>query len=239
MYGLGHSERLVARALRGVQERPLVFSKAGYVWDERGRIQQCLEPATLRRSLEDSLRRLEVEIIDLYQIHWPVPDHQVADAWATLLEFKTAGLVRHVGVSNFSVEQIERCQALGPVESCQVPYSLAAPAAAHEVLPYCGARGIGTIVYSPQAAGLLSGSVTRATVAAFAADDDRREDPAFQEPALTRSLDLYAKLRALGEASGGLPPGALAIAWTLAHPAVTAAIVGFELGVGHESCGAS
>ena len=138
-------------------------------------------------------------------------------------QFKAAGLVRHVGVSNFSLEQMERCQAIGPLESCQTPYSLAAPAAAREILPYCATRRTGVIVYSPQASGLLTGSVTRQTVAAFAPGDDRREDPTFQEPALTRSLEIHARLRELGDARG-LAPGALAIAWTLVHPAVTAAM---------------
>ena len=227
VYGLGHSERIVARVLREVQARPFIFSKCGYVWDDRGRITQCLKPDSLRRGLETSLRRLEVEAIDLYQIHWPVPDDEIEEAWAALLGFRDEGKVRHVGVSNFSVDQIGRCAAIAPVESCQPPFSLAHQAAAADVLPYCDAHKIGVIVYSPQASGLLTGAVTRETVAAFAPDDDRRDDPTFKEPALTRSLNVFDRLSAVGAVTG-LRPGSLAIAGALANPAVTAAIVGFD-----------
>jgi aryl-alcohol dehydrogenase-like predicted oxidoreductase len=227
VYGLGHSEMIVARALREGAPRPLLFSKAGFEWDVAGRITQSLRPDSLRRGLDASLRRLGVDTLDLYQLHWPVPDEEIEGGWRAMLSFKEEGLVRHVGVSNCSVEQIQRCEAIGPVESCQLPYSLAAPDAHFELLPYCEERGIGVIVYSPQAAGLLTGTMTRETITAFAPDDDRSEDPAFQEPMLTRSLELYDRLRVAGE-TAGLPPGALAIAWTLANPAVTAAIVGFD-----------
>jgi aryl-alcohol dehydrogenase-like predicted oxidoreductase len=227
VYGLGHSEMIVARALHGMPARSLIFSKGGYEWDDRGRIKQSLKPKSLRRGLEASLRRLEVETIDLYQLHWPVPDEEIEDGWRTMVALKEAGLVRHIGVSNFSVAQIRRCEEIAPVESCQPPYSLAAAQAAPELLPYCARRGIGVIAYSPQAAGLLAGTVTRETIASFAPDDDRRDDPAFQEPVVTRSLELFERLRTAGELAR-LPPGALAIAWTLANAAVTAAIVGFD-----------
>jgi aryl-alcohol dehydrogenase-like predicted oxidoreductase len=227
VYGLGHSERIVARALRGLGRRPLVFSKAGYDWDELGQISQSLKRDSLQRGLEASLQRLELNTIDLYQIHWPVPDEEIEEGWRTMLALKAEGLVRHVGVSNFSVEQIRRCEVIGPVETCQPPYSLAAPEAAAALLPYCADRRIGVIVYSPQAAGLLTGSITRETIAKFARDDDRSDDPLFQEPLLSQSLEWFERLRRAG-ATGRLKPGSLAIAWALANPAVTAAIVGFN-----------
>lgn len=227
VYGLGHSESIVGQVLRDRGPRPFIFSKGGYEWDEVGRITQSLNPASLRRGPEASLLRLGVEALDLYQLHWPLPDEEVEIGWRTMLAFKEEGLVRHVGVSNFSVEQIRRCEAIGPVECCQCRYSLSQPEAALDLLPYCAEHGIGVIVYSPQGAGLLAGTVTKETVAAFASEDDRRDDPVFKEPALTRSVKLFEDLSAISEVTN-LRPGALAIAWTLANPAVTGAIVGFD-----------
>jgi len=197
------------------------------VWDQRGRIAQSLSAASLRSSLEASLRRLRVDALDLYQLHWPVPDGEIEEGWATLCELRDAGAVRHAGVSNFSVAQIERCRAIGGVDCCQPPFSLLRSGAARDVLPNCARHGTAVIVYSPQRSGVLAGSVTRETVAALPPDDDRRDDPAFGEPMLSRGVAMHARLRAAG-AAAGLEPGALAIAWTLLQPAVSGAIVGFD-----------
>jgi aryl-alcohol dehydrogenase-like predicted oxidoreductase len=227
VYGLGHSERIVARALQGLGVRPLLFTKCGYVWDDVGNIRQTLRRDSIRREVEESLRRLEVDAIDLYQIHWPVPDGEIEEGWAALVEVKEEGLVRHIGVSNFDVDQLARCETIAPVETLQPPYSMLEPGVAESILPYCLERDIGVIVYSPQAAGLLSGSMTRDRIASLPPTDDRGELLHWQDPQLTVNLELVERLREIG-APAGWTPGSLAVAWTLANPAVTAAIVGFS-----------
>ena len=231
VYGLGRSEEVVARALEGVSRRPHVFTKCSLVWGPDRRVSHDISPASIRREIEDSLRRLRVEVIDLYQMHWPAlppdgPAPLIEDAWRTLADLRTAGKVRWIGVSNFTPAHLERVRAIAPVASLQPVYSMLRRGIEAEVLPYCQRHDIGAIVYSPMVSGLLSGSMTRARIAAFPDDDWRRTmNPEFQEPNLTRNMALVEHLRAIG-ARHGRSPGEVAIAWTLRHPAVTGAIVG-------------
>ena len=229
VYGLGHSEEVVARALEGYRGRggrPYVFTKCGQVWDDQGRIARVLEAGSIRRECEGSLRRLRVDAIDLLQIHWPtdVPG-EIEEGWTALAELQREGKVRWIGASNFDVAQMERARRIAPATSLQPPYSMLRRAIEAEVLPYCAAHDIGVIVYSPMLSGLLTGAMTRERARNLPADDWRRRNPEFQEPRLTRNLELVERLRAIG-ARQGVSPGEVAIAWTLRHPAVTAAIVG-------------
>jgi aryl-alcohol dehydrogenase-like predicted oxidoreductase len=225
VYGLGHSEEVVACALEGLRPRPYVFTKCSRVWDERRELGNSLKPESLRRECEASLRRLKVEVIDLYQVHWPQPDEDIEEGWATLAKLKQEGKVRYIGSSNFNVDQMKRAQAIAPITSLQPPYSLLARGAETEILPYCIARNIGVIVYSPMGSGLLSGAMTRERAAALLDSDWRSRDSNFQEPKLSRNLRLVELLRSIGKRYGRTP-GEVAIAWTLRHPAVTGAIVG-------------
>jgi aryl-alcohol dehydrogenase-like predicted oxidoreductase len=228
VYGLGHSEEVVARALKAWSgPRPYVFTKCGRLWDEQGNVRGGLGADSIRREIEDSLRRLNVEVIDLYQIHWPPnPDSpQLEEGWATLAELKRQGKVRWIGVSNFSAAQLKRAQAIAPVTSLQPPYSLIHREVEPETLPYCRQEGIGVIVYSPMASGLLTGAMTRERAAKLPQDDWRRANPNFNEPKLSRNLALAERLREIGKRHGR-SPGEVAIAWTLRNPAVTGAIVG-------------
>ncbi|HSQ58109.1 MAG TPA: aldo/keto reductase [Gemmata sp.] len=226
VYGLGHSEEVVANALEGATKRPYVFTKCGRVWDEKGQIGKCLKAASIRAECEASLRRLKVDAIDLYQMHWPEPDEDIEEGWQTMLKLKEEGKVRWVGVSNFSAEQMARIAKFGPITSLQPPYSLIRREIEASILPYCAASGIGTIVYSPMASGLLTGAMTRERIVALPADDWRKEkNKHYQEPLLSRNLALVQVLKAIG-ARKGKKPGEVAISWTLRHPAVTAAIVG-------------
>jgi aryl-alcohol dehydrogenase-like predicted oxidoreductase len=227
VYGLGHSEEVVARALEGIPQRPYVFTKCSRVWDERGELSGSLKADSLRRECEASLRRLKVDVIDMYQIHWPQPDVDIEEGWATLASLKQEGKVRYIALSNFNVSQMKRAQAIAPITSLQPPYSLLAREVEEEILPYCAERNMGVIVYSPMRSGLLSGAMTRERARALPADDWRRRDPDFQEPKLSRNLRLVELLRAIGKRHGSTP-GEVAIAWTLRHPAVTAAIVGLR-----------
>lgn len=224
VYGLGHSEELVAKALRGMSQKPFIFTKCGLVWDEKRKTSQNLKAASLKKECEDSLRRMEVETIDLYQIHWPV-DADIEEAWGMMAQLKQEGKVRHIGVSNFSISQLKRCQAIAPVSSLQPPYSLISRDYENEVLPFCKENNIGVIVYSPMGSGLLTGSMTRERIAAMPSDDWRRSSPFFNEPALSKNLALAEKLRNIGQ-KHGMSAGEAAIAWTLRNPAVTGAIVG-------------
>jgi len=227
VYGFGHSEEVVARALEGVRPRPYVFTKCSRVWDDQGEIYGVLKRDSIRRECEASLRRLKVDVIDLYQIHWALPDEDIEEGWAALAELKREGKVRYIGVSNFSAAQLRRVQAIEPVTSLQPPYSLLTREAEAELLPLARQTGVGVIVYSPMKMGLLSGGMTRERVAAFPPDDNRRNRPEFQEPLLSRNLAFAELLREVGRRHG-LTAGEVAIAWTLRHPAVTAAIVGMR-----------
>jgi aryl-alcohol dehydrogenase-like predicted oxidoreductase len=225
VYGLGHSEEVVANALRGRGNRPYVFTKCGRNWDENRLIFKSLKSDALRRECENSLRRLNVDVIDLYQIHWPEPDEDVEEAWETLARLKEEGKVRWIGVSNFNVEQMKRAQAIAPITSLQPPYSLIRREAEAGLLPYCAEHKIGVIAYSPMGSGMLTGTMTRERVESLPADDWRRRGPQFQEPLLTRNLKLADKLKEIG-ARHNRSAGEVAIAWTLRTPIVTGAIVG-------------
>lgn len=223
-YGLGHSEEVVARALETWSgARPYVFTKCGLRGDEAGRVNKVLRAESIREECEDSLRRLRVETIDLYQIHWPTED--IEEGWGEMARLQEEGKARWIGVSNFDVEQLRRAQAIAPVTSLQPPYSLVRREVETEILPYCREQGIGVIVYSPMASGLLTGAMTRERAAGLPEDDWRRRDPDFQEPLLSRHLEVTERLHRIGERHGR-SPGEVAIAWTLANPAVTGAIVG-------------
>jgi aryl-alcohol dehydrogenase-like predicted oxidoreductase len=227
IYGLGHSEEVVARALEGRPNRPYVFTKCARVWNEKREILKVLKRDSVRKECEDSLRRLRVDTIDLYQIHWPEPNEDVEEGWETLARLKEEGKVRWIGVSNFNAQQLERCRKIAPVTSLQPPYSAISPEVEQEILPYCVQHGIGVIAYSPMKSGLLTGKMTKDRVANFPQDDFRRRAPAFQEPQLSRNLDLAELMQKIAERHGR-SPGEVAIAWTLRHPAVTAAIVGMR-----------
>ena len=227
VYGLGHSEEVVARALAGRSNRPYIFTKCERTWNEKGEIKPCLKADSIRRECEASLRRLQVDTIDLYQIHWPEPAEDIEEGWSTMAKLKEEGKVRWIGVSNFNPAQMERCRAIAPITSLQPPYSAVSPEIEAETLPYCQQHGIGVIVYSPMKSGLLSGTMTKERVAAFPPDDFRRRALAFQEPNLTRNLALADKMKEVG-ARHGRSAGEVAIAWTLRHPAVTGAIVGMR-----------
>ena len=227
IYGLGHSEDVVARALAGRPQRPYVFTKCALVWNENREISRSLRADSIRRECENSLRRLHVDTIDLYQIHWPDPDPGIEEGWSTMAQLQKEGKVRWIGVSNFNVAQMERCRKIAPITSLQPPYSAVSPEVEDEILPYCRKHGIGVIVYSPMKSGLLTGAMTRERVANFPQDDFRRKALNFQEPHLSRNLELAELMKHIGSRHGRTA-GEVAIAWTLRHPAVTAAIVGMR-----------
>ena len=226
-YGFGHSEEVVGRALEGLPERPYVFTKGGQPEGPGRTTLQSLERDSLRRELEGSLSRLRLEAIDLYQIHWPIPDEEIEEGWSTLAELKDEGLVHHIGVSNFDVEQLRRVQSIAPVETLQPPYSVVSRDVEDEILPFAEQEGIGVIVYSPMASGLLSGAMTRERIASLPENDWRKKSERFQEPQLSAHLALVELLRSVADRHG-TTPGAVAVAWTLLNPAVDAAIVGFR-----------
>jgi len=227
LYGLGHSEEVVARALKGRNPRPYVFTKCERVWDSKGRIGASLKAESIRKECEDSLRRLKTDLIDLYQIHWPEPDEDIEEGWAEMVRLKKEGKVRYIGVSNFNVSQMKRAQAIAPITSLQPPYSIVTRAIEDEILPFAKSNNIGVIVYSPMSAGLLTGAMTRERVATLTSEDWRRNLPNFREPLLSRNLRLVEQLRNIGERHGR-SPGEVAIAWTLRNATVTGAIVGFR-----------
>jgi aryl-alcohol dehydrogenase-like predicted oxidoreductase len=227
VYGLGHSEEIVMQALASWRgPRPYVFTKCGLRWDDQGQTRRVLTAASIRRECENSLRRLKVDTIDLYQIHWPVEDAgELEEGWSTMAQLQREGKARWIGVSNFNVEQMKRAQEIAPITSLQPRYSLVYPEIEQEILPFCEIEGIGVIVYSPMASGLLTGAMTRERVSKLPEDDWRKHDSDFTEPDLSAHLALVERLRAFGNPRG-YAPGAVAIAWTLRHHAVTAAIVG-------------
>lgn len=228
VYGMGHSEEVVARALKEWRgPRPHVFTKCVLRWDANGKISMDFKSESIRRECEDSLRRLQVSAIDLYQMHWPPPDNGpgLEDAWATVAALQKEGKVRWIGVSNFDGSQIKRAQKIAQVTSLQPPYSILRRQIEQAVLPYCEQQGIGVIVYSPMFSGMLTGGMTRERAAVLPSDDFRSRNPEFQEPKLSRNLELVEKLKEIG-ARHGRAPGEVAVAWTLRHPAVTGAIVG-------------
>ena len=225
VYGLGHSEEIVGRAVKGRAERPYIFTKCSMVWDEKGEISHSLKRDSIRREVEDSLRRLQIEAIDLYQLHWPDPVRDIEEGWSTLSDLKREGKVRYIGLSNFNIEQLQRAMAIDGVDTLQPPYSLIRPEVEDEVLPFCEKNGIGVIVYSPMMSGLLSGKMTRERISNFPDDDWRKKNQEFQEPRLSRNLWLAELLKNIGR-HDGLSAGEIAIAWTLRLSAVNGAIVG-------------
>jgi aryl-alcohol dehydrogenase-like predicted oxidoreductase len=223
VYGLGHSEEVVARALKTASHRPYVFTKCGLVWDEKREVSNSLKH--IRREAEDSLRRLAVDVIDLYQVHWPKPDEEIEEAWGVMADLQKEGKVRWIGVSNFSVEQMERAMKIAPVTSNQPPYSMLNRAVESTILPFCEKNNIGVINYAPMHSGLLTGAMSKQRVANFPSDDFRRNAKNYQEPLLSRNLAVADFLAKIGHRHG-VSAGVVAIAWTLQHSAITAAIVG-------------
>jgi aryl-alcohol dehydrogenase-like predicted oxidoreductase len=223
VYGLGHSEEVVARALKSTSHKPYLFTKCGLVWNEKREVLNDLKQ--IRREAEDSLRRLQVDTIDLYQVHWPKPDEQVEEAWGVMADLKKEGKVRWIGVSNFSVSQMERASKIAPITSNQPPYSMLNRDVEKEILPFCQKNNIGTISYAPMHSGLLTGAMTRERVANFPEDDFRRRAKNYQEPLLSRNLAVATFLGEVGRRHG-VSAGVVAIAWVLHHTAVTGAIVG-------------
>ena len=227
IYGLGHSEEVVARALADWKgEQPYVFTKCGMVWDENEKVSYSLRKESIRRECEASLRRLQRTTLDLYQIHWTADElEETLEGWTTLAALQREGKVRWIGVSNASVAEMEKLEEIAPITSLQPPYSLIKPDVAESLLPWSAGHGVGTIVYSPMASGLLTGAMTRERLATMDRNDWRLKNAEFQEPKLTRNLELVERLRAVGERHERAP-GEVAIAWTLHNPNVTAAIVG-------------
>jgi aryl-alcohol dehydrogenase-like predicted oxidoreductase len=226
-YGFGHSEEVVGRALEGIRDRPYVFTKCSILEGPGGRVRRSLKRDSVLREAEASIERLGVDAIDLYQIHWPRPEPEIEEGWSALAELKDQGMVRHIGVSNFDVEQLRRIESIAPVETLQPQYSLIERDVEAEVLPYCEERGIGVIVYSPMGSGLLTGGMTRDRIDAFPDNDWRRNDARFQEPLLSENLELADRLGAVGNRYE-VKAGAVAVAWALRHEAVDGAIVGFR-----------
>ena len=228
VYGLGHSEKMVAKALKKWKgNRPYIFTKCTRRWDDKGAVNSNHDAASIKQECEDSLKRLETDVIDLYQLHWPPEDNgpAVEESWQAMVDLQKAGKVRWIGVSNYSAEQMERCAKIAPVTSDQPPYSMLRRKIEASVAPYCKDHNVGIIVYSPMLSGMLTGGMTRERALNLPADDWRRNKPEFSEPKLSQNLELVERLRAVGDRYG-CTPGAVAVAWTLLNPAVTGAIVG-------------
>ncbi|MDX6562066.1 MAG: hypothetical protein QOD65_1880 [Gaiellales bacterium] len=228
-YGFGHSEAVVGQALAGLgdDERPYLFTKASLVEGPGRTVVNNLSRESILREIDNSLERLGVDAIDLYQIHWPIPDRDIEEGWATFAELKEQGLVRHIGVSNFDIERLRRIRQIAPVEVIQPPYSLVAPDVEKDLLPFAEREGIGVIVYSPMGSGLLTGAMTRERIERLPEDDWRGHSEQFEEPQLSRNLALVERLKAIANRLD-TTPGAVAVAWTLRNPAVDGAIVGLR-----------
>jgi aryl-alcohol dehydrogenase-like predicted oxidoreductase len=226
-YGFGHSERVVGRALEGLGQRPYVFTKSSLLDDGTGRVRHSLKRDSILREAEASLQRLGIDAIDLYQVHWPNPDEDIEEGWTAMAELKDQGLVRHIGVSNFDVNQLRTIQLIAPVETLQPQYSLIERDVEREILAYAEREGVGVIAYSPMGSGMLTGRMTRARIEQLPEDDWRKHDTRFNEPQLSRNLDLVDRIQAVADRHD-ITPGAVAVAWTLRNPAVDGAIVGFR-----------
>jgi aryl-alcohol dehydrogenase-like predicted oxidoreductase len=233
IYGFGRSETVVGRALAelGSSRRPLVFTKCTLTWDDDGNVHHDTSDASIRREVEESLERLRVDVIDLYQIHWPArppatDDSGIEEAWSTLADLKRQGKVRAIGVSNFDVGQLERVAEISPVESLQPPYSALMRKIEERILPYCLDQDIGVIAYSPMHSGMLTGTMSHERIAALPESDWRKRfSPSYKEPHLTTSLRFVEVLRGVADRRGR-SVAEVAVAWVLRHPAVTGAIVG-------------
>ena len=225
IYGCGDSETAVGKALKELGERPIIATKCGLVWNKKREKISKLEAGSIKAECEASLKRLGVEVIDLYQMHWPEPDEQIEEGWGAMVELVQQGKVRFIGVSNYSVDQLERIGKIYPVASLQPPYSMLRRGAENKLLDYCSTSGIGVVCYSPMQKGLLTGKVTAEWVANLATDDHRHKDPAFAEPKLSANLEIVERLRPIAEGNGK-SLAELAIAWVLRRKEVTSAIVG-------------
>lgn len=225
LYGLGRSEKVVGKAIEGLRDKPIIATKCGLVWDKDGNISNSLKEESIRSEVEASLKRLKIGAIDLYQIHWPIPDEDIEEAWGAIADLVKEGKIRYAGASNFSVEQLERIQAIHPIASLQPPYNMLRRDVEDELLDFCAANDIGVITYSPMEKGLLTGKFSKKRVQNLPEDDHRHRDSRFQEPELSANLELAKGLRGIAEKSGRTP-AQLAIAWVLRRPEVTAAIVG-------------
>lgn len=226
-YGFGRSEELVGRALEGLDEVPHIFTKCSLLEGPGRTVAHSLKRDSILREAEASLKRLRVDAIDLYQIHWPNPAAEIEEGWAALAELREQGLVRHIGVSNFDSEQLRTIGQIAPVETLQPQYSLIERDVEREILPFCEQEGIGVIVYSPMGSGLLTGKMTRERIESLSDDDWRSRDERFHDPQLSRNLELVDRLTAVADRHG-TNTGAVAVAWTLRNPAVDGAIVGFR-----------
>jgi aryl-alcohol dehydrogenase-like predicted oxidoreductase len=226
-YGFGRSEEVVGRALEGLRDRPYVFTKCSLLEGPDRRVVHSLGRDSILREAERSLERLGIDAIDLYQIHWPIPEQDIEEGWTALVELKDQGLVRHIGVSNFNIEQLRRIQQIAPVETLQPQYSLIEREAERGLLPFAENQRTGVIVYSPMGSGMLTGGITRERVESLPDDDWRNHDPRFQEPQLSNYLALVERLGHVA-ARHDTSPGAVAVAWVLRNPAVDGAIVGFR-----------
>lgn len=224
-YGLGHSEELLGRALRQTKHKPYIATKCGILWNDKREKVVHLKRDSVRRECHDSLRRLGVERIDLYQMHWPDPEPDIEEAWEEMARLAEEGKIRYIGVSNFSVRQMERVAKIHPISSLQPPYSMLHREAERDLLGYCAQHGIGVIVYSPMQRGLLTGAFSRERLAALAPDDHRRRAPEFQEPQFGATLELVEGLKKIARRNGK-SVSQLAVSWVLRRSEVTAAIVG-------------
>lgn len=225
-YGLGHGEKVVGMALKRMTGKPIIATKCGIAWDENRKSSRKLNGATIRQEVEDSLKRLGVDVIDLYQIHWPDPDEGIEGAWDQIANVIKEGKIRYAGVSNFNIEQVKRAQAIHPVASVQPPYSMIERGAEETgLLEYCRENNIGVVAYSPMQKGLLTGKLTRQRIIELPEEDHRHNDPNFQEPRLSANLKLVEQLAAIAK-KRGRTSAQMAISWVLRSPQVTAAIVG-------------
>ncbi|HGJ64937.1 TPA: aldo/keto reductase [bacterium] len=227
VYGLGHSEEVVGKALKELKERPIIATKLGLVWDDKGDISRSLKKESVKKEAEDSLRRMGIDVIDLYQIHWPIDDNmdEILEGWATMAELVKEGKVRYIGVSNFNIEQMEKIKEIHHPTSLQPPYNMTKRGVEKEILPYCGKNNIGIVCYSPMGKGILTGSFSRKRVENLSDDDHRKRTPDFQEPILSITLDMVETLKPIAE-KYGRTLAQLAIAWVLRRSEVTSAIVG-------------
>lgn len=240
VYGLGRSEEVVGEAIRDRRSELIVATKCGRVWDNNRTIGKRLNKASIKQEVEDSLQRLGIEQIDLYQMHWPEPDEEIEEGWSTIVELIREGKIRFGGVSNFSLEQLKRIHSIHPVTSLQPPYSMFRRAIEHDLLPFCEENKIGVVAYSPMQAGLLTGTFTKERAAALAETDWRKRSPYFNEPQLSVNLETIDRLRPIAERNG-MSMAQLALAWIVRDPVMTAAIVGArkpgQIGETVKACG--
>ena len=226
VYGLGHSEEIVGKAVKGLRDKVFIATKCGRKWRGSDQIYGDLSAKSIRREMEDSLKRLNMDYVDLYQIHWPDPDDQIEEAWEEMAKLKEEGKTRYIGVSNFSVEQMKRIQKIHPIASLQPKYNILNPDIEKDILPFCGENNIGVVVYSPMASGFLTGKYTREKISSLPENDWRTfRNLDFQEPKLTRNLKVVEIMKDIGK-KYDITPSQIAIAWVLRRSEVTSAIVG-------------